>query len=76
MRTTLDIDIDVLQAAKELASAQNTTAGAVISELFREALTLKTKSGESVVRNGFPQFAAAGPLITEEMIEGLLDKDY
>jgi hypothetical protein len=30
MRTTLDIDDDVLAAAKELASAQKKTAGKVI----------------------------------------------
>jgi len=39
MRTTLDIDDDVLQAAKELARRQKKTAGAVISELTRKALT-------------------------------------
>jgi hypothetical protein len=33
MRTTLDIDDDVLAAAKELASGQRTTAGKVISDL-------------------------------------------
>ena len=35
MRTTLDIDDDVLLAAKELAAAQVTTAGKVLSELAR-----------------------------------------
>lgn len=36
MRTTLDIDEDVLQAAKELAAAR--TTGKVLSELARNAL--------------------------------------
>ena len=31
MRTTLDLDEDVLQAAKEMAAAQGTTAGKVLS---------------------------------------------
>jgi hypothetical protein len=35
MRTTLDIDDDVLLAAKELARAQGQTAGRVINELAR-----------------------------------------
>jgi Arc/MetJ family transcription regulator len=38
MRTTLDIDDDVLAAAIELASGQRTTAGKVISGLARRAL--------------------------------------
>jgi hypothetical protein len=33
MRTTLDIDDDVLTAAKELAAAENKTAGRIISDL-------------------------------------------
>ncbi len=38
-RTTLDIDDDVLAAVKDLAKAEGKTAGAVISELARLALT-------------------------------------
>lgn len=39
MRTTLDIDDDVLNAAKQLAKKRNSTAGEVISGLARIALT-------------------------------------
>ena len=39
MRTTLDIDDDVLEAAKERARREHTTAGKVISDLARNALT-------------------------------------
>jgi phosphopantetheine binding protein/thioesterase superfamily protein len=39
MRTTLDIDDDVLEAAKSLAQQSNRTAGAVLSELARRTLT-------------------------------------
>ena len=39
MRTTLDIDDDILEAAKELARAEKKTAGRVLSELARKALT-------------------------------------
>jgi hypothetical protein len=39
MRTTLNLDPDVLQAAKEIAANRGTTAGRVISDLVREALT-------------------------------------
>ena len=39
MRTTLDIDDDILSAAKELARAEGKTAGQVISDLARKGLT-------------------------------------
>ena len=51
MRTTLDIDPDVLQAAKELADHRGTTAGKVLSELARKALEPKTRA---TLRNGVP----------------------
>ena len=39
MRTTLDIDDDVLASAKEIARREKKTAGQVLSELARRALT-------------------------------------
>ncbi len=51
MRTTLDLDDDVLGAAKDLAAAKRTTVGKVISELVRAALTPKRAPS---VRNGVP----------------------
>ena len=39
MRTTLDIDDDILMAAKELAKSARKTAGQIISELVRKSLT-------------------------------------
>lgn len=38
MRTTLDIEADVLQAAKEIAAREGQTAGQVLSELARRGL--------------------------------------
>jgi len=38
MRTTLDLDEDVLLAAKELAARSRRSAGKVISEVFRRGL--------------------------------------
>jgi hypothetical protein len=52
VRTTVDIDDDVLQAAKEIASRRGTTAGRVISELLREALSPAAPAAR--VRNGVP----------------------
>lgn len=39
MRTTLEIDDDVVAAARELAAGERRTLGAVISELARRGLT-------------------------------------
>lgn len=52
MRTTLDIDDDILQAAKEIAAAQRSTTGKVISDLARKGLVparMKVR-----FRNGVP----------------------
>jgi len=51
VRTTLDIDDDVLQAAKELGALHGKTAGQIVSELARKALT-PAASGR--LRNGVP----------------------
>lgn len=41
MRTTLDIDADVLGVAKQLAVQHKTSAGKVISDLARQSLKPK-----------------------------------
>ncbi len=51
MRTTLDIDDDVLQASKELALIRRSTAGKVLSDLARQALS---PAPVHRVRNGVP----------------------
>ena len=51
MRTTLDIDDDVLLAAKELAVAHGQTAGQVVSNLLRKALA---NPRTARVRNNVP----------------------
>lgn len=78
MRTTLDIDDDVLQAAKERAKREGKTAGAVVSELARIALT----SGPSIAPSsafrsvhGFRPFPKRGGLVTNELIDRLRDDD-
>ena len=51
VRTTLDLDDDVLQAAKEIALLRRKTAGQVLSDLARQALAPR-QAGR--VRNGVP----------------------
>jgi predicted transcriptional regulator len=71
MRTTIDIDDDVLLAAKELARASNRTAGALISELARKSLTASAqRSIATKTTFGIAPFAAkAGkPVSTAEVL--------
>ncbi len=51
VRTTLDIDDDVLQAAKEIAASRSTTAGRILSDLARNSLEPKRSAR---MRNGVP----------------------
>jgi hypothetical protein len=52
VRTTLDVDDDILLAAKELAAAQGSTAGKVLSNLARKGLEAPKISRK--MRNGVP----------------------
>ena len=73
MRTTLDLDEDVLQAAKELALVRGRTAGQIVSELVRQALKPR-KAGR--VRNGVPVLPRrpGTPVLTVERVNQLLDE--
>ena len=72
MRTTLDIDDDVLQAAKELAELHRRTAGQVLSDLARRGLAPKQTVK---VRNGVPLLPhRPGRILTTQMVEELLDE--
>ena len=81
MRTTLDIADDVLQAAKERARREKKTAGEVISELARRALTTpQTPPAPEAVREpravyGFKPFPRRGGLVTNELIDSLREED-
>jgi hypothetical protein len=75
MRTTLEIDDDVLLAAKELAEAQRSTAGKVLSDLARKALGPARKSAAR--RNGIPLLPSrkgARP-VTSAKVAALLDDE-
>ena len=75
MRTTLDLDDDVLQAAKEIAANRGTTAGRVLSELARKALA---PTGRETVRNGvplMPPLPTGAPRLTMADVNKLRDGD-
>ncbi len=75
MRTTIDIDDDVLLAAKDLARRQRRTAGEVVSELARLGLNAsRTSVGESTPpRYGFTPKPASGAVVTNAQIDALRD---
>ena len=70
MRTTLDIDDDVLAAAKEKAAGQKTTAGKVLSDLARQSLT-RPAEGPLIERNGFFVLPSRGGVVTSALVKRL-----
>lgn len=73
MRTTLDVDDDVLAAAKAIASRDRISVGKALSILAREALSQPVASRSS---GRVPVFdvAADAPAITDEMVRAALDE--
>lgn len=76
MRTTLDIDDDVLGAAKEIGRRERRTAGAVISDLARRALTQAVVAPAKGARqqkasHGFAPLPARGVVVTDELVNRL-----
>jgi hypothetical protein len=74
MRTTLAIDDDVLNAAKEMALSQNKTVGEVISSLARQALA--PAESRRRTRNGVPLLPVrkGAPRVTSELVHQLREE--
>ena len=80
MRTTLDLDEDILLVAKELARRERSSAGAVISRLVRQQLTSSPLPAGSRAKapaavGGFRPFASRGIVVTDENIDALRDAE-
>jgi hypothetical protein len=73
MRTTLELDDDVVAAARELAEGQRRSLGSVISELARRGLT----PAQVEVEDDLPviRVPAGSAPITPEMVRRALDED-
>jgi hypothetical protein len=67
MRSTINIDPEVLSAAKKLAVARSSSVGEVISELARRGLDARSKIGS---RHGFPVFEVPSntPALTPDQV--------
>jgi hypothetical protein len=76
MRTTLDIDDDVLQAAREIAATTSRSIGKVVSDLARRGLTPTRPKVR--IRNGVPLLGPRGPgdpVLTMGFINELRDEE-
>ncbi|CAN5221694.1 antitoxin [soil metagenome] len=72
MRTTLDLDADVMAVVREMAKADGRSIGTVVSELVRRGLAparVDTAGDLPVIR-----VPAGSPVITPEMVR-LADED-
>lgn len=79
MRTTLDIAEDVLLAAKALGKREHKTAGQVLSELARKALTMPDVALDLNTEEeflGFKPLPARGVVVTSELIERLREDEF
>jgi metal-responsive CopG/Arc/MetJ family transcriptional regulator len=76
MRTTLEIDDDVLLAIKELSKRKKKSAGEIMSELARSALTsAQNHVQEEVTEYGFPVIPKkSDAIVTMEHINKLLEE--
>ena len=77
MRTTLNIDTELLVAAKELAEREHKTAGQVISELLRQAMSARaslahTKAASNLY--GFQPVPSRGGVVTNQHINTLREE--
>ena len=78
MRTTLDLDDDVLIAAKAHAAREKRSLGSVISELARQSLQRPAAPGgraRGVRRGRFAVLPARGEVVTLEHVRGLMDAE-
>lgn len=82
MRTTLDIDDDILDAAKAAARRERSSAGAMISCWARQTLIGPVPPAPGARRRepaatsaGFRPFASRGVVVTDEAVESLRDSE-
>ena len=81
MRTTLNIDDDLLLAVKEIARRESRSVGGVASDLLRQALAGDEPSGLAEAQSsfrmaefGFRPFPPCGGIVTNELIDRLREE--
>ena len=78
MRTTLNIDDDVLAAAKEIAQRERKSTGKFMSDLMRDALNRRASRASGRRRKheffGFRPIPPGGTVVTNELVNELRDE--
>lgn len=80
MRTTLNIDDDLLIAIKEVAKRESRSAGAVVSHMLRRSLaggddnSVRDLSAPLEAEFGFRPFPKRGGVVTNELIDRLREE--
>ena len=76
MLTMIDIDDDVLAAARTLALREGKPAERVVSDLLREALQARTSARAALSsheRYGFRPIPAGGAVVTNDLVNEIRD---
>jgi hypothetical protein len=76
MRTTLDIEEDILEAVRELAAREKSTTGHVLSRLARAGLQAPDVRSvkQAALKNGVPVFPRRdGEIVTLNHVRRLMD---
>lgn len=72
MGTTLDLEDDILAAARAIAAARKQTMGKVVSDLVRQSLTTKLRRSPG----GIPMLPRRpGMIVTNELIDKLREEE-
>jgi hypothetical protein len=75
MRTTLSLDDDVVDIAKEYAAVKNLSLGAAVSDLVRKGikapLPIRMVNGIAVF-----DLPADSPVVTSERVKEILDSEF
>ena len=76
MRTTVNIDEDVLPGVRERARRERRSVGEVLSDLARQALTGRepVSSGDADF-HGFRPLPHRGPLVSNDLIDQLREDE-
>ena len=75
MRTTLDLDEDVLLAVKHRAREERRSAGQVLSQLAREALTARAPASDESFFGFRPLPRRGGPPVTNDLVNKIREAE-
>ncbi|MDR0592760.1 MAG: hypothetical protein LBG60_05790 [Bifidobacteriaceae bacterium] len=79
MRTTLSIDDDVLAAARDIARAEGSAIGSVLSRLARRALAGNAADGAPTSPDdeffGFRPLPRRGVIVTNDLVNAIREEE-